>query len=106
MSNLTEWLTMAERAMAVAKIFEGQSAVIDTALNAVEKATHYTRIGLQLDEDMTQDVREASDLLQKLIDEKGQVDEAALDAQLARIQERSDAIAKKTAELKAQLDAG
>ncbi|WP_300396675.1 hypothetical protein [Henriciella sp.] len=101
--NLESWLTMIERAVTVARIFEGQNKVIDTALEIVESATRYTRLGIQLDEDMADDVQEAADLLQQIIDEKGQVDEEALDAQLERLRSNSAAIAANTERLKAQL---
>lgn len=101
--NLSAWLTMIDRAVTVARIFEGQNKVIDTALEIVESATRYTRLGLQLDEDMASAVQEAADLLQQIIDEKGQVDAAALDAQLERLKANSAEIAANTEKLKAQL---
>lgn len=101
--NLSAWLTMIDRAVTVARIFEGQNKVIDTALEIVESATRYTRLGLQLDEDMAAAVQEAADLLQQIIDEKGQVDAAALDAQLERLKANSAEIAANTEKLKAQL---
>ena len=103
MPNIQGWLTMIERAVTVAQIFEGQSKVIDTALDIVESATRYTRLGLQLDQDMAADVQEAADLLQEIIDSNGEIDAAALDAQLERLKSNSATIAANTERLKAQL---
>ncbi|WP_084398260.1 hypothetical protein [Henriciella aquimarina] len=104
MFNLTEWLTMIERAQQVARIFEGQNKVIDTALDIVESATRYTRLGIQLDKDMAADVKEAADLLQQIIDDNGRIDDAALDAQLERLKANSATIAANTEKLRAQLE--
>lgn len=101
--NLESWLTMIERAVTVARIFEGQNTVIDTALEIVESATRYTRLGLQLDQDTADALQEAADLLQQIIDEKGSIDADALEAQLARLRANSAVIASNTERLKAQL---